>query len=82
MLFHILNVSVRQKLVALTKFEILYILLKNEHNLEISNPHFEGLARAHAPNIFRLSMNVLKYFQLEFYVATTKNNKFYFSQPF
>ena len=51
MLFHILNVSVGQKLVALTKFEILYILLENEHNFEISDPHFEGLARAHAPNI-------------------------------
>ena len=41
------SVSVRQKLIALQKFEILYILLENElneHTTEISEPNFDRLA--------------------------------------
>jgi len=47
MSFHILNVSVRQKLMAIKKFEIYENLLKkskNEHTAEISEQNFDGLA--------------------------------------
>ena len=54
MLFHILSVSVRQKLIALGKFEILGIWLENElneHFAEISEQNFDGLARTQVSNI-------------------------------
>ena len=45
MLFHILSVSVRQKLIAMGKIEILGNWLENEHTTEISGPNFDELAR-------------------------------------
>ena len=51
MLFHILSVSVRQKLIALGKFEILENELENEHFAEISEQNFDGLARTQVSNI-------------------------------
>ena len=44
MLFHIVSVSVRQKLIALGKFEILGNWLENEHTTEISEQNFDRLA--------------------------------------
>ena len=43
MFFHILSISVRQKLIALGKFEILGNWLESEHTTEISEQNFDGL---------------------------------------
>ena len=46
--FHIQSASIRQKLIALGKFEILRNWLENElkwHFAEISEQNFDGLAR-------------------------------------
>ena len=74
MLAHIVSVIVLQK------FET----SRNKHTAEISEPHLERLARAHLPDIlYKLCfMNVLKYSDFIFYVATKKNNKFDFPSIF
>ena len=51
MLFRILSVSIRQKLIALRKFEIWGNWLKNEHTKEISEQNFDRLGHAKASNI-------------------------------
>ena len=76
MLFHILSISVRQKLIALKNFEI----FRNQLEISIATKFLRLILRgwrARTHQIFYMcSRNVLKYSDFIFYVATIKNNKF------